>query len=106
LSNAAGDWASVGGVLARGAEFTRSLLVFNDPFSGTAVGVAWELRSDGPSGPVADMGQQVLDIPLGERRELTLSLTAPTGERVYLVLQSSKAGQQIFLEDAEVFALE
>ena len=106
-SNAAGDWPSVGAVLARGAEFTRSLLVFNDTFSGTAVEVAWELRSDGPNGPVADMGQQVLDIPLGERRELTISLTAPpTGERVYLVLQSSKAGQQIFRDDAQVFELE
>jgi glycosyl hydrolase family 2 len=106
-SNANGDWPVSTETVAHGSSLTRQLVVFNDTFAGTAIDVAWEMRTDGATGPVVDQGGTRLDIPLGGHADLPITVTAPpTGSRGYLILQSSKGGQLIFREDAEWFTLQ
>ena len=106
LSNAGGEWPTVIEAVAPGAALSRQLMVFNDTFDGTTVDIAWEMHADAPDGPLADQGQATLEVPLGERVMLPITVAAPaSGTRGYLVLQASKAGQVLFRDDAEWFQL-
>jgi hypothetical protein len=107
MSNASGAWPVALESIARGARTTRTIVVFNDTFSGTAVDVAWEMRADSATGAVSDQGQTTLTIPLGQRMQTSISVLAPqSGTRAYLVLRASKNGQELFREDAQAFTLQ
>ena len=109
MSNTDGAWPTVLETVAPGASLSRQLLVFNDTFDGTSVDVRWELRADSPSGPVADQGQATLEVALGGRVTLPITVTAPASAAsasAYLVLRATKSGQELFREDAESFLLQ
>jgi hypothetical protein len=107
LSNPNGDWPSTTETVARGSQVTRTLMVFNDTFAGTAVDVAWEMHADSPSGAMASQGQMSVEVPLGNRIQLPISVTVPqAGTTAYLVLVASKGGVELFREDAEVLQLQ
>ena len=78
-SNTNGDWPSVAQSLARSATSMRTLMVFNDTFSGTAVDVTWEVRAGSATGAVASQGTQTVQVPLGGSSQLTCLLyTSPS----------------------------
>ena len=79
----------LGGVRAR-AKLTRQRVVFNDTFSGTSV----------------NQGAMKVDLPLGSHAPISSSVTASSsGSSAVLVLQSSKGGQTVFRDDAEILNL-
>jgi hypothetical protein len=107
MSNANGDWPIATETVAAGSTITRQLLVFNDTFAGSAVDVAWEVRTDAADGPVGDQGSMQIEVPLGQHATMPITITLPTtGARAYLILRSSKDGQTLFTEDAEWFTLD
>jgi Glycosyl hydrolases family 2, TIM barrel domain len=107
LSNPGGAWPTVVETVAPGTTLARQLMVFNDTFEGTTIDVAWEMRADAPDGAVADQGQATLEVPLGGRATLPISVAAPsTGTLGYLILQASKGGQVVFRDDGEWFQLQ
>ncbi|MDX8031415.1 RICIN domain-containing protein [Lentzea sp. BCCO 10_0856] len=84
----------------------RTVTVFNDTLTGTAVDFAWSARLDGPTGAVIASGSTTLTVPLGSRVNQPVSFTTPaSGSRVYLVLSTSKSGTTTFTDTAEYFTL-
>jgi hypothetical protein len=91
---------------AANSTVNRTISVFNDDFTGTAVGFAWSARLDSATGPVIASGNTTLTVPLGSKATQTVSFTAPSsGSRVYLVLSTSKAGTTVFSDAVEYFTL-
>ena len=91
---------------AANSTVNRTISVFNDDFTGTAVGFAWSARLDSATGPVITSGNTTLTVPLGSKATQTVSFTAPSsGSRVYLVLSTSKAGTTVFSDAVEYFTL-
>ncbi|HET6711446.1 RICIN domain-containing protein [Amycolatopsis sp.] len=91
---------------AANATVNRTVTVFNDDLSGTAVDFAWSARLDSPTGEVIASGGTALSIPLGARASQPVSFTAPAaGSRVYLVLSTAKAGTPTFTDTVEYFTL-
>jgi len=106
LSDASGAWPSVEPSLGHAQSVTRTLDIYNDTFSGTGVDVSWEVRVDSPEGPLNSQGSLHVDVPLGSHSEQTISFVTPAaGTRFYLVLVSSKNGQEVFRERSESFLL-
>ncbi len=106
-SNASGAWPVTVETVAHGATLSRQLVVFNDTFAGTDVDVAWQMHADSATGAMADQGSMRVSVPLGGHVTLPISVKTPaTGTRGYLVLQSSKNGVVVFVEDAESFTLQ
>ncbi|MEV8436118.1 RICIN domain-containing protein [Actinosynnema sp. NPDC051121] len=84
----------------------RTVTVFNDDLTGTAVDFAWSARLDSPTGAVIASGGTTLTIPLGSRVAQPVSFTTPaSGSRVYLVLSTGKAGTTTFSDAVEYFTL-
>jgi hypothetical protein len=107
MSNAAGDWPVLIETVAHGASLDRQLAVFNDTLAGTDVDVTWQMREDGPEGPVADQGTARVTVPLGQHVIQPITVKAPqAGARGYLILISAKGGAEIFREDGEWFTLQ
>ncbi|GAA4622635.1 RICIN domain-containing protein [Actinoallomurus vinaceus] len=91
---------------AYGAPVDRTVTIFNDDFSGTAVGLDWTARLDQPDGAVIASGSTTLTIPLGSRATQPITFTAPSnGSRIYLTLKTTKAGTTTFSDTAEYFTL-
>ncbi|MEU4249077.1 RICIN domain-containing protein [Amycolatopsis sp. NPDC026612] len=91
---------------AANSTVTRSVTVFNDDLTGTAVDFAWSARLDSPTGAVIASGGATLAVPLGSRVAQPVSFTAPAaGSRVYLVLSTAKAGTAVFSDAVEYFTL-
>ncbi len=106
MSDRNGTWPASIPALTKGTMSSRTLPVFNDTFSGTAVDVTWEARADSPTGAVASSGTLNLDVPLGSMVTQSINVTAPTsGSTCYLVLRGQKNGTTIFEETGEVFNL-
>ncbi len=104
LSDASGAWPSIEPSLGHAQSVTRTLDIYNDTFSGTGVDVSWEVRVDSPDGSLNSQGSLHVDVPLGSHSEQTISFVTPaTGTRFYLVLVSSKSGQEVFRERNESF---
>src|SRR3954471_13606372 len=91
---------------ARNATVTRTITVFNDDFTNTAVGFTWTARLDNPTGTVVASGSTALTVPLGSRITQPVSFTAPaSGSRVYLQLSTTKSGSPVFTDAVEYFTL-
>ncbi len=107
LSNASGGCPMVVPALARNADSPRTLVVFNDTFSGTAVAIVWELRADNPSGAVVSTGTVSLDVPLGAMASRAITIHTPSaGTACSLVLRAEKNGVVLFEDTAESFLLQ
>ena len=84
----------------------RTITVFNDDFTGTAVGLNWSARLDSPDGTEVASGSATLTIPLGSRATHNVSFKTPaSGSRVYLVLSTTKSGSTTFRDSVEYFTL-
>lgn len=108
VSDSAGDWPSNVHLVKSNQTLTRSLNVYNDTFSGTAVSVLWQLAQGSPSGTVVASGQVNLTVALGYVVNTPITFTIPNsvnGTVYYLVLSTQKAGVQIFQETAEQFTV-
>ncbi|MDP9148885.1 MAG: beta-galactosidase, partial [Myxococcota bacterium] len=106
LSNASGSWPTVVPALARNVDSPRTLAIFNDTFSVTTVTVVWEVRADGPAGPIASTGTLTLDVPLGGMVSRPITIHTPSaGTTASLVLRATKNGVPLFEDSAESFAL-
>jgi hypothetical protein len=106
-SDKQGDWPVSIPSVSSGSKLTRQLMVFNDTFSGTAVNVSWEMHQDSATGAMSDQGSQMVTVPLGQRTTISIMVTAPSsGTKAFLVLTSSKNGEQIFMDDGEAFTLQ
>jgi len=107
MSNTSGVWPATLETIAHGARTTRTLVIFNDTFSGTTVDVAWEMHADSPTGAMSDSGQTSLSIPLGQRMQTSITVMAPqAGAKAFLILRASKGGQEIFRDDGQAFTLQ
>ena len=85
---------------------SRNITVFNDDFTGTAVGLDWSARLDSPTGTEVASGSTTLTVPLGSRTTHNVSFRAPaSGSRVYLVLSTTKSGITTFRDSVEYFTL-
>ncbi|MFI6929575.1 RICIN domain-containing protein [Streptomyces sp. NPDC050287] len=85
---------------------TRNITVFNDDFSNTSVTLNWTARLDQPNGTVIASGSEPLTVPLGSRVTQPISFTAPaSGNRVYLVLSTTKSGSTTFTDSVEYLNL-
>lgn len=109
-SDALGNWPTATDPknLSAGQPTTRNLVIFNDTFAGTRVDVSWQARLSSPDGAVAAQGSLAADVPLGGRVTRPISFTTPAapGQRLYLVLSSSKPGEgEIFRERDQYFDL-
>ncbi|HWZ88422.1 MAG TPA: glycoside hydrolase family 2 TIM barrel-domain containing protein, partial [Polyangiaceae bacterium] len=111
MSDDNGDWPVSAAVptLTKGSMSSRTLLIFNDTFSGASLDVTWEVHADSPTGAIASMGTlSSVMVPLGTMTTQTINITAPSsGTKAYLVLRSRKSGTQtaIFEEDGQYFTL-
>lgn len=111
MSDNNGDWPVSTSIptLTKGSMSSRTLLIFNDTFSGASIDVTWEVHAGSPTGAIASMGTlSSLMVPLGTMATQTVNITAPTsGTQAYLVLRSQKSGTQttVFEEDGEYFTL-
>jgi hypothetical protein len=111
LSDDNGDCPVAGAVptLAKGSMSSRTLLVFNDTFSGTSIDVTWEVHTDSATSAIASTGTlSAVMVPLGTMAMQTINITAPSsGTQAYLVLRAQKTGTQttVFEEDGEYFTL-
>jgi hypothetical protein len=106
MSDSNGDWPASVPTLSTGATTQRTLLVFNDTFSGTAVTVIWEFHAGSATGAIASSGTLNVDVPLGSMATTTINATAPSsGSMGYLVLRAQKSGTTLFEEDDEAFNL-
>jgi hypothetical protein len=106
MSNAKGEWpVSLPGV-ARGVDLPRSVIVFNDTFTGTRISVVWEVHSDAPAGPMGSSGTFAVDVPNGSRMTQAITIHTPTlGTTFYLVFRAQKDGLPVFEDTAEAFTL-
>jgi hypothetical protein len=108
LSDATGDWPGNVSVVPSNQTVTRTLDIYNDTFSGTAVNVFWELRRGLPIGALVTNGKINVSISLGYVCTNTVSFTVPKaidGSLFYLVLYTQKDGVELFRENSEVFAV-
>lgn len=108
VSDASGGFPLASAVpgFAGNTRVDRTITVFNDDLTGTAVDFAWSARLDSPTGAVIASGSTTLTIPLGSRVNQPVSFTTPaSGSRVYLVLSTSKSGVTTFTDTAEYFTL-
>ena len=107
-SNGNGDWPASTPILPANSSVTRTLRVYNDTFSGTAVQVAWELRQGSPTGTLSASGGFNATVPLGSRTTQNITFTTPNvanGTLLYLVLASNKGGVELFRETAQKFVV-
>jgi hypothetical protein len=103
-SDAAGDWPVSPQVVRPNQILNRTLDVFNDTFSGTAVKVIWKLAEDSANGEVVTNGEINVMIPLGYIYTNTITFSIPNaidGTSLYLVLSTQKSGVPMFVEDSE-----
>lgn len=108
LSNMSGAWPAKVPALDPGAVQTRTLRIYNDTFSGTAVDVHWELRRNSVAGPLIDSGIVNATVPLGYSVTQDIAFTtpnAPVGTIVYVVLSAKKGGVEMFRETSQRFVL-
>ena len=110
LSNSSGQWPVFEDVYGYSQPETRTLDIYNDTFSGplggTDVVVSWEVRVDSPTGALSNSGSFRFDVPKGMHVEQQFNFTTPSsGSRFYLILTSSKNGQELFRESDEYFQL-
>lgn len=106
LSNAAAAWPVTAPAIAHDTDVMRTLVVFNDTFSGTAVNVSWEVHSDSPSGALGAKGTLPLTVALGGQVTRAITVHTPaTGAKFYLVLRAEKNGTAPFEETGEWFTL-
>ena len=107
MSDESGTWPISKPTITRGSQVSRQLVVFNDTLSGTGVDVSWQMHQDSATGPMSDQGSMHLEIPLAGHAMITANVTAATpGTTAVLVLQSSKDGTVLFLDDGELFTLQ
>jgi hypothetical protein len=105
-SNATFPLPQAVGKYSAGSTISRNITVFNDDFTGTAVGLDWSARLDSPTGTEVASGSTTLTIPLGSRTTHNVSFKAPAGgSRVYLVLSTTKSGVTTFRDSVEYFTL-
>jgi Glycosyl hydrolases family 2, TIM barrel domain/Glycosyl hydrolases family 2, sugar binding domain/Glycosyl hydrolases family 2 len=106
MSNNNGDWPTSVPPMAAGSSASRTLLIFNDTFAGTAVSVTWEVQGGSATGAIASMGTFNVDVPLGTMASHSINITAPaSGSTFYLVLRAQKNGTTVFEETGESFKL-
>lgn len=108
LSNASGEWPANVPFLAANTSVTRTLTIYNDTFSGTAIDVHWELRQDSPTGTLAASGVVNATVQLGYPASQNINFTtpnAPNGTIYYLVLYAVKNGVEVFRENDEHFLM-
>jgi hypothetical protein len=106
-SNANGDWPAPAPTIAKGANRTTNLLVFNDTFQGTTVNVTWEVHAESATGAIGAMGTLMVDVPLGSVTTNSITMTAPaSGTKCYLVIRAQKNGTTLFEETDESFTLQ
>jgi hypothetical protein len=106
MSDANGDWPTAVPTVSAGSTAMRTLLVFNDTFSGTTVDVTWEFHAGSATGTIASSGTLNLTVPLGSMVTQTVNVTAPSsGTTGFLVLRAQKNGVTLFEEDNEAFNL-
>ena len=106
MSNNNGDWPTTIPAMTKGSSASRTLLIFNDTFAGTAVSVTWEVHADSATGAIASMGTLNVDVPLGSMATQSINITAPAaGSKFYLVLRAQKNGTTVFEETGESFML-
>jgi hypothetical protein len=92
--------------VARGADVTRTLIVFNDTFAGTSVTVAWEIRAGSATGAPSSMGTFTAEVPLGSRITRPITIRTPaTGNACVLWLRAQKNGATVFEDDGQVMTL-
>jgi hypothetical protein len=80
----------------------RTLIVYNDAFSGEEVELRWQALDDGK--PVAGE-QRILHIPLGGHATVDITFTPPTAGELLLELVSIKGGTERF-KDRRPFVIE
>jgi hypothetical protein len=81
-----------------GSTIERTLVIFNDEFSGESVDIRWRVLL---AGTETSSGSFTVDVPLGAHVEETLSVPAPyvsANTNFSLELSSWKSGKQKFLE--------
>lgn len=108
LSNANGDWPANLPFISPGQSMIRTLMIYNDTFSGTAVDVFWEFRQGSPTGPLVTSGVINATVPLGYTRTQNITFTtpnAPDGTSFYLVLYARKGSMEMFRENSEQFVM-
>ncbi len=106
MSDNTGTWPTVIPAMTKGDTASRTLAIFNDTFSGTAVSVIWEVHTDSATGTTASNGTLSLDVPLGSMATQSINITAPnSGSKFYLVLRAQKNGLTLFEETEESFTL-
>jgi hypothetical protein len=106
MSNNNGDWPTAVPAMAKGTSASRTLLIFNDTFAGTAIDVTWEVHADSATGTIGSMGTLNLNVPLGSMATQAINITAPSsGSTFYLVLRAQKNGVTVFEEAKESFTL-
>ena len=107
-SDTAGDWPANVPVVKPNQTLTRTLDVYNDTFSGTAVDVFWELHEGSATGSIVASGQMQPNITLGYVYSNSISFTFPNaadGTLCYLVLYTQKSGVEMFRETAGQFMI-
>jgi len=104
-----GDWptSQVQPTLAYNSSVTRTLTVFNDTFSSTAVTVTWQTTLNSPTGTVTASGSQNLSVPLGGHSNTNIQFTAPSsGSTLYLTVTAAPTGgSTVFSDSTEYFNL-
>ncbi len=107
-SNAGGEWPANVPFVEPLEEMARTLRIYNDTFSGTAVDVTWELRQGSATGSVIDSGTINATVPLGYTATEDISFTipdAPEDTEFYLVLSAEKGGVELFREEDQKFTV-
>ena len=94
-SDANGDWPIKSPLIATGSKVTRTIAIFNDEFSGDQVGLTWEARLGAADGKLLASAHTTYAIPLGDFIKTTVSFNTPAtaGQKVYLLLTTTKDGQ-------------
>ena len=94
-----------------GEIITREIEVFNGGLFGDRMSLRWSARWDSPDGPVAARGDTIgpFAVKPGFHTTQTISFPAPapgkSQRRLYLVLQSIKDDQVVFVENAIYFTI-
>ena len=108
VSNANGDWPASVPTITPAQAMTRTLTLYNDTFSGTAVDVFWEFRQNSVAGPIVSSGVVNATVPLGYTQTTNITINtpnAPDGTIYYLVLYSKKNGVELFRENSQQFVM-
>ena len=111
LSDAAGDWPANVPTVQPNQTLTRTLDVYNDTFSGTAVDVFWELRQGATTGSIVASGQMHPQYNFGIRLHQFdqfyrfPNVTCGMEHYVIWFLYTQKSGVEMFRETAEQFVI-